>query len=303
MYHKVTVIGLGTLGGFLCKNISELDFVKEIIVVDPDIVEGRNVFKSIYKSSHIGEYKVDALADIIGDDVAVTKICQAYIEGITLLPKSDLVIDCRDIVCDRQTEIDIRFYISEKVLIIDCRKNVRNKQCYDGAYSINLSKSEINKAAFFAAQIIESGDIKHMMINRLVQRVDLNLLSYEITKSIEKSMRNRIDMIYDLSDDAQRLQCIEENVKPILTLNQHQDIEVFVGERTNNLEENISKFPDVEKTKYAVLKKNSITKSQDIIKELEKLVKRQPGISNFIVTVRQRNGEEYVELLEETGAA
>jgi molybdopterin/thiamine biosynthesis adenylyltransferase len=303
MYHKVTVIGLGTLGGFLCKNISELDFVKEIIIVDPDIVEGKNVFKSIYKSSNIGEYKVDALAEIISDDVTVTKIRQEYIEGKTLLPKSNLVIDCRDVVCDRKAEIDVRFYISERVLIIDCRKNVRNKQCYDGAYSINLSKSEINKASFFAAQIIECGEIKNMIQNNLVQRVDLNLLSYEMSKSIEKSIRNKIDMIYDLSDNAQRLQCIEENVKPILTLNKKRDIEVFVGERTKVLEKRISESPDIAKTKHAVLQQNSLTKSLDVIQALERIINLQPEISNFIVTVRQKDGKEYVELLEETGAA
>ena len=46
MDNKVTVIGLGTLGGFLCKNISELDCIKELIIVDLDIVEGKNVFQS-----------------------------------------------------------------------------------------------------------------------------------------------------------------------------------------------------------------------------------------------------------------
>jgi hypothetical protein len=180
---------------------------------------------------------------------------------------------------------------------------VRNKQCYDGSYSINLSKSEINKAAFFAAQIIESGEIKHMISNNLVQRVDLNLLSYEMSKSIEKAVNNKIDMVYDLSDNAQRLQCIEENVKPILTLNKKQDIEVFVGERTKSLEKRIFKFPEVAKTKYAVIQQNSLTRSLDVIQALENIVTLQPEISNFIVTVRQKDGKEYVELLEETGAA
>jgi tRNA A37 threonylcarbamoyladenosine dehydratase len=166
VYKTVTVIGLGSLGGFLTKYISELSYVRNITLVDFDTVEGKNVFDSIYNYTNIGEYKVDALYDIIKDDVAVTKLNQKYIEGQTYLPESDLVIDCRDVVCDRDREIDVRFYIAEKSLVIDCRKTVRNVCSYDGHYSIQLTKSEINKAAFYSAQIIESGHIKDMIKNK-----------------------------------------------------------------------------------------------------------------------------------------
>lgn len=303
MYNKVTVIGLGTLGGFLCKNISELDCTKELIIVDHDIVEGKNVFKSIYNSKHIGEYKVDALADIINDDVAVTKINKLYIEGKTKLPKSDLVIDCRDVVCDRKKEIHARFYISGKILIIDCRQNVHNKQCYNGEYSVNLTKGEINKAAYFASQIIENGDVKNMISNKLIQQVDLNLLKDLMSKSIKKSIENRIDMIYEATAASQRLQCVNESVNPIINLNAIQDIEIFVGERTKSLENNIIKFPNIAKTKHAVLPQKSLKTSFDVIKILTDLISLQNGVSNYIVTIRKRNGQEYVELLEETGAA
>jgi len=36
---------------------------------------------------------------------------------------------------------------------------------------------------------------------------------------------------------------------------------------------------------------------------LSEIVRRQPGVSNFIVTIRKKHGKPYVELLEETGAA
>ena len=302
MYNRVTVIGLGTLGGFLCKNISDLDCVKELIIVDHDVVEGKNVFSSIYNSTHIGEYKVNALVELINDDVAVTTINEEYIEGITFIPKSDLVIDCRDIVCNRKTEIDVRFYISDRILIIDCRKNVFNKQRYDGLYSLTLSKSEINKAAFFASQIIESGEIKNMIVNNLIQRIDLNIISSIMNKSIRKSLNNKIDMIYE-SGNTQRLQCIEENVNPILNLNKQQDVKVFVGERTKALEKNINKIPVIGASKYAVIPKSSLNNPLDVIQALSNIVNLQDGVSNFIVTVRKRKGEEYVELIEETGAA
>lgn len=297
MYETVTVIGVGTLGGFLCRNISELDSTREIIIVDHDIVEGRNIFKSIYSSPTIGEYKVDALARIIEDDVTVTKIKDEYIEGITLLPKSDLVIDCRDIVCSRGTQIDVRFYISDRTLMIDCRKNVQTCS-YSRGYSINLTKNEIRKAAFFASQVIESNQIDNMIKNNLVQRIDLNILKYAMSESIEESVNNKIDMIYEASDGAQRLHCIEENVTPILDLNQKQTLDIFVGEKPP-----IASDPFFKKSKHSVFPKNSLTSSFDVIQALTKIVSDQPGVSNFIVTVKRRGDLKYVELLEETGAA
>lgn len=305
MFRKVTVIGIGTLGGFLCKHLSDLNAVKEIVVVDPDIVETKNVFSSIYNSHHVGDYKVNALADIINDDVAVTKINQKYIEGKTFLPQSDLVIDCRDVVCDRYKEIDIRFYISRKVLIVDCRKQVQNSCSYDGTYSLQLSKGEINKAAFYAAQLVDSSEIFEMMKNQMIQRVDLHLLPSVMSRAIRRTMENKMDIIYENSDVSPRLKCVEDNIKPILELNRSKPVDVYVGEKpeTSTLQRLFNRMPAVAETTYALIPANSLNTSRDVMKRLSDLIELQPGVSNFIVTVRRENGKTFVELLEETGAA
>ena len=231
MFRKVAVIGVGTLGGFLCKHISELNQVKEIVIIDPDIVESKNIFNSIYQSCHIGDYKVNALADIIDDDVAVTKINRKYIEGRTSLPQCNLVIDCRDVVCDRTSEIDIRLYISERVLMMDCRKRVSNACSYDGAYAVQLTKNEINKASFYAAQIIDSTEIYDMIKNNLVQQIDLDILPSVMGKAISRSIENKMDIVYENPNITNRLQCVEDNIKPILELNRDKPVDVYVGER------------------------------------------------------------------------
>lgn len=302
----MAVIGLGTLGGFLCKHISDLDGIKELVIIDHDIVESKNVFKSIYNSSQVGEYKVDALKQLLNEDVTVTRIHQRYIEGQTRLPPfCDLVIDCRDVVCDRASEIDIRFFISGKVLVIDCRKNLRVNCEYEGSYSIPLTKNEVNRAAFYAAQLIDSDQVSHMLRNNLVQRIDLNLLPSVMGKAIKTSLKNRMDMIYENPDLSQRLQCAEDNVKPILELNKSQDVDVYVGERESPtiLQKLFGQMPEVAETKYALIPANSVNTSMDVMQRLSDLVKKQPGVSNFIVTVRSENGKTFVELLEETGAA
>jgi len=300
----VAVIGVGTLGGFLCKHISELNCVKELVIIDPDTIESKNIFKSVYNSSQIGEFKVNALADIINDDVTVTKINKKYVEGKTFLPRCNLVIDCRDVVCNRDMEIDVRFYVSGKVLIMDCRKQVKNACSYDGAYSIELTKNEINKASFYAAQMIDSEEILDMMKNNLVQRIDLEILPSVMNRAIRQTLENKIDIIYEEPNLSQRIHCLEENIKPILHLNKTKPVDVYIGKRNHQtiLQRVFDSIPEAS-SKYAMIPTGSMTTSSDVMKRISALVEMQPGVSNFIVTMRRRNGEKFVELLEETGAA
>jgi hypothetical protein len=62
-------------------------------------------------------------------------------------------------------------------------------------------------------------------------------------------------------------------------------------------------MPDVAKTKYAVIPQGTLSDSNDVITTLASIVKSQSSISNFIVTTKKENGFEFIELLEETGAA
>jgi hypothetical protein len=305
LIQTVAVIGLGTLGGFLCKHIADLDGIKELIIIDHDIVEGRNTFNSIYRSSQVGEYKVEALSELLNEDVTVTKINKKYIEGITSIPLCDLVIDCRDYVCNRMNEIDLRLFISGKILVIDCRKQVKTACEYKGSYSIPLTKYEINKAAFYAAQIIDSPQMENMTKNELVQRVDLDILPSIMHKAITKSINNKMDLIYENPKLTKRLQCIEDNIKPILERNKSNYIDVYIGERQNPtiLQKLFNRVPEVAKTKYAMIPAKSMVSSMDVMEYLSDIVKAQPGVTNFIVTVRKENGNTFIELLEETGAA
>jgi len=299
---RIAVIGLGTLGGAVCKNISTMESIEELVIVDYDVLESRNIHNSVYNASQIGETKVDALTELIENDIGVIPIHEKYKERKTKLPECDLVVDCRDVVCNRGNEIDVRLYITGRILIIDCRKNIRSQYHYKGSYRNQLSKSELNKAGFFASQIICSDQIKEMKQNQLVQRIDLNLLPSIIDQAMKTSNKNRIDIIYD-SDVGDRLHCLEENIDPILCLNQTKDVEVFIGERNLDPFRQMQRLPQVAKTKYDVIPQNSLRNSNDLIYALSKIVKEQCNIVNFIVTLRSVNGETFVELLEETGAA
>jgi len=306
---RIAVIGLGSLGGTVCKNIAEMESIEELILVDYDRVESKNIHNSVYTASQIGEKKVDALAELLVENINVTTIHEKYIEGKTILPKCDLIVDCRDFVCSRGSEIDVRLYITGKILIIDCRKNVKSQYDYEGSYRRQLPKSELNKAGFFAAQIICSDQINHLLEDKSVQRVDLNLLSSIINDAMKQSIENRVDIIYDAVDGLDRIHCLEENIEPILNLSKTKNVDVYVGEKESRALSLFKTpimfdgFPKESKTKYAVIPRNSLRNSNDLINCLTTIVKEQNNIVNFIVTLRKENGETFVELLEETGAA
>jgi len=295
MFNKIAVIGLGSLGGFLCKHISELNFVTEMVLVDYDKVSIKDTYKTIYTSKNIDDYKTDALSNILNDNITITKLNTKYIEGITKIPSCNLVIDCRDVVCSRKDEIDLRMYLSGESLVVDGRKRVQTAE-YKGKYSIDLSKNELNKAAFIATQLIESGEISNIIKNQVIQRIDLDLLSVIINKSVNKNIENKIDIVYDKSNGAREIHSINQYVSPILEINSKHDTEIFIGGRPKKIEKYDTK-------KYITIPKQEFKTSFDVIKNLQELVDRQPGITNFLITIKKHNGRSYVELLEETGAA
>lgn len=306
---RIAVIGLGTLGGAICKHISEMEIVDELVLVDYDIVESKNTKNSVYTASQIGETKVDALNELLKENINIIPIIKKYREGKTKLPECDLVIDCRDVVCDRRKEIDVRMYITGKILILDCRKNVRTQYNYSGGYRHQLTKSELNKAGFFASQIICSDEINKLIENKSVQRIDLNLLPSIINEAVQKSIKNRVDIVYEPTDVSERLYCLEDNINPILNLNKKSDIPVFIGERKNMdicLFKPYRQFDLITRKQnhqYEIIPKNSLRDSGQLIEALTSIVKKQGNIMNFIVTLNKVNGEYFVELLEETGAA
>jgi len=286
------VIGVGSFGGFLCKHLSELESVKQLYTIDDDIVESKNVKNSIYQMSQLGEYKVDALSEIIQDEVSVLGFKTKYEEGTTKLPKADLVIDCRDVVCDRGTEIGIRFYISGRVLVIDSRKNTKCHREYKGEYNLSLTKSEIKKAAFFATQIVSSNQLNELRKNKPIQTVDLELIPFLLNKSIKETIENKSDLLYEVFDHTDRIHGLEDHIDPLMKENKKKDIKVSVAEkeRDNTLEH--------------IIPQGSLNTSTDLVESLTNLVKRSGGFKNFIVVRKETSdGCNYIELLEETGGS
>lgn len=288
MYSKICVIGLGTLGGFLAKNLSELETTKELLLFDYDTVEPENIKNSIYLKKDIGKLKTEAICDYIDNsNIQINKRTEKFIEGTTKIPKCDLIIDCRDFTYNRNNLIDTRLYITGRSLIIDCRKNVNYERQHEGKYIIKLSKTEIKVAALNVTILANNGILQSLINKRLVHEIPID----SITEIAKKSLQVKTDLIYDEESFDKRLVNLTTNYPSIIDLNKDSDLTFCIGNQSQ---------PYLTKT----IQKNNLTSIDDIKLTISSLVKKLPHPFNYyIITINNYQNHYYVEVLPETGSA
>jgi hypothetical protein len=284
-YKNVVIIGLGTLGGFTAEAISNLENTEKLVIIDHDIVEQKNLKNSIYRQIDIGIPKVEALKDIItyqNPNIEIWAFQTEYKEGKTKLTKEDLVIDCRDFTYDRKSEIDARFYISSRYLMADFRKNVTYKERQPGKYIMELTKNDLKCAASIISMIIDNNIIKSLIANQSVQKYEL-----DYTKHIENCC---YDVVYENTVGEEKFVNLPEKIVPILDMNKHKDVTVFLGSKV---------YPVVER----IIPMDTLKSSKDVILNLASIVSCQKDFNNFVVSVFNEGSNVYIELIPETGAA
>ena len=294
MYRKVAIIGVGTLGGFLAKSISNMETVKELVIIDYDSVEKKNLKNHIYRKEDVDSLKVDALYGIIKSsrkNIKITRIKEKYIEGKSKIPKCNLVIDCRDFTYDRGSEIDVRLYISYSSLVIDCKKNVIIDKKHEGKYSSSLTKSNFELITSSFSHIMSSGTLKDLVKNQLVQKISLNMILQDINEAILK-VDKKEDIILDSMIPSGKFSNMHE-IKPIFQANKDADITLRIGDECSPTI--IKKIP-----------KKSLKTVTELISLLNKTV--QPytfiNVQNFAIFPLVKKGNEYtVCILPNTGAA
>jgi len=284
---SVTVIGLGTLGGFLCDSLSKIESIKKIVAIDYDRVRRKNIGESIYPSKYIGSSKVYGIKRIINfsnPHVEVIGMKEKYIEGKTKLPYStDLVFDCRDFIYDRQGEINCRLFITSRYVILDCRKKVVYNYHFEGTYNQKVSRLDLSNAANIVCSLVENGDIFNILSNEIVHKVELDYASrktHETLQEKEGAVTTPYPKFIDLEDSLEKL--IENNKKG--------NVKLFLGSRDSSL-----MFREIEK--------GSLKSAGDVVSSLTRFVDTPFATAGFIVVLHQKQKETYVELLPETGAA
>lgn len=231
MYGSICLIGLGSLGSFLSRTLVDAcRSLKQLILVDYDIVTKDNLERSLYDESDIGRLKIDAIFDKIKHfrpGLSIQKMASRLISGV--IPISDLVIDCRDFHYNPIENVQmIRTYISSGKLVIDCRDNIIYEKNREGSYSTLVLKHHLLYASAIIANLIDTGNIKKLIDKDLVQTFELDYLEKKIEDKLNR-VENMPDVIYDSYDGDQRLLNLLENSQSIISANKNSPITVYVG--------------------------------------------------------------------------
>lgn len=281
VYRSVTVIGVGTLGGFVAEAISNLEGLETLVVVDHDIVEVKNLSNSIYRPIDIDLLKVDALKDIISN-VQVESYPMMFEEGKTSLPRTDLVLDCRDSTYNRGSYIDARLYISSRYLIVDCRKDVHYKEQLYGRYIETLTSDDLRYASMTVSMILHSGTIKSLIDLKSVQKYELDY--------VKKIDTCRYDVLYENVAGDDKFVNLPDKIIPILELNKKHDLNVVVGSKNMPMSQ-------------TVIPMGSLKNGNDLITNLDSVTRIPCNFKNYVVSFTQEYNQIVVELIPETGAA
>ena len=281
VYRSVTVIGVGTLGGFVAEAISNLEGLEKLVVIDHDIVEVKNLSNSIYRPIDIDLLKVDALKDIISN-VQVDTYPMLFEEGKTFLPTTDLVLDCRDSTYNRGSYIDARLYISSRYLIVDCRKNVHYREQLYGRYIETLTSDDLRYASMTVSMILHSGTIQSLIGLKSVQKYELDY--------VKKIDRCRYDVLYENTSGEDKFVNLPDKIIPILDLNKKHALNVVVGSKSMPMSE-------------TVIPMGSLKNGNDLITNLDSVTRMPCNFKNYVVSFTKEYDKIIIELIPETGAA
>lgn len=290
MIKDVTVVGLGSLGSHFCDNLCKLENIKKLVIIDYDVVQLKNLKLSPYRKEDVGKAKVDALEKMIQErnqDIKIVKFNKKFEEGITEVPKTDLVVDCRDFTYDRKGLIDARLSISSRYLLVDCRKSVAYTKNYVGTYPLNIERKDVIDAAEFAGSLVRKNLIERMIEKQKVYAIELDYLESMMYRSINQIVKKK-DILYDVSSNGiERFSNLLDCIDPIIFINKLSRIEVYVGNK---------KFPMSKKT----FPRNTLKSFTDVISSLSLMI-NPLDYKNYVILVNERT--KIVELIVEQAVA
>jgi hypothetical protein len=289
---SVAVVGLGSLGSFLCDSLSKVETIEKLVLIDYDTVQEKNLINSVYRESDIGEFKVNAMRSIVtgnNPSLVVHSICAKYtteLVSIYFRPDVDLVTDCRDFTYDRTDEIDVRMYITSRYLVLDCRKDVSYSKHYEGMYISQLTKTDLRNAALTVSLLIQNGLIFDLIEKQLVHKIELDYICRKTSEIIQ----SKGDMILDLKEDTSSFLNLPECLDRILDENKKHNLTMYFGDKENSLI-------------WKEAPRNSLLNIGDVISCLQSIIKLPFAFNYYIILLKSNSDGFYIELIPETGAA
>jgi len=296
--NDIVIIGTGTLGGHLCKHLAESSQISKLTLIDQDIVDTKDTIVGVYEPIDFGKSKVYALERMfLNHNVEIEKRTELYIDGITELPKSDLVIDCRNIFGKRDLHIDIKMFISGRFLILDFQKEEKRETKRKGEYVIELNKHEISRAAYYAKDLMFSNVLPELIRMQSIKYIDIDIIQSVMLKTIN-SCKDKPDMIYELDHNNCRLSGVDEVINPILERNKKAPLKVIFQNR-DSVVRKVFNIPNESETEYQTIPQNSLKTPQDVIDLLGKAIEGKRKTMRFLPVIVDNE----IHILQEEGGA
>lgn len=215
---SVAIIGVGSFGGFLCREILKYSCIEKVVVIDFDIVVMKNIKNSIYLEKHENRPKVVCLKNILGD-ARISVINKRY-EDIAKkeIQNIDVVIDCRDEVSERGHEIDLSISIIEGyTAIFDFRKDPPVNSFYTGVYVDNVDKNDLIRISEVSSKLIMSEDFKSYCNSEHIYTLNFGRIDQDLLNIEKQFKQQNVDIIYS-----------EDNIALDLGLKQLTDENLFM---------------------------------------------------------------------------
>lgn len=236
IYKRILICGLGSIGSFIAQSLSYFQDLEKLVLIDNDSVEESNLTRSVYSNKHIGRNKALVLRDILTNltDTEIESYPIKYSESAFNTSDIDLIIDCRDIICNRSTD-SIKVSISDRILIIDGRKVSYNKTI-QGRYITDVNVIDLMNVSNIITRMIKSGFIRDLIKNNDIVQISLDSSDKDISKSLSKiSQYNKTDIVYDSTQNS-KISNIDEVVSKISNIPDSKDIqlELITKERNEN---------------------------------------------------------------------
>jgi len=225
------VVGAGSLGGFLCKELLKVKTIKALVCYDFDKVTEKNIEKqnTIYKKYHIGKLKVNCLSADILKDKRFIGIPYKYQEKNS--EYYDLIIDCRDISYEG-ISYDIKLLIlnPNESLVIDCLNEPKNYSYISSTYSFEIKADELYKASFVSRLSLQyfypilKNNIVELDHNKIFSMKDKYDRILYLKREIEKQQVNDLDYIREEIPGEDKFVNIAAIEKKIVEENKNKDI-------------------------------------------------------------------------------
>lgn len=298
MYKQIGILGVGSLGSYLAYYLKNLECVEKLVLVDFDIVEEKNIGKSLYPKECVGKYKTESLKKLlsnnngngtIGNSIEI--INDKFIDNSSSIPNCDILIDARDEICERSNFIDIRMYFMSRYLILDSRKNVKCEDYKIGKYISEISLNDIKTGTFNAALLFYNLLIEEIIKKQMVYKIELDFLSKKVIEDLD---------IYSISEDSSivdseviednKIINLNENINSLLEMNSKNKIKVFMGDQKAPIFEN-DLVPGYFKS------------PSDVTSYFSNVCKLYNQFNYHIIFPQKINSNYCIEIIPESGAA